>query len=210
VHAVDKSQLTEDSTSVVIVEDDAIVRTWARLCLEGSEFRIAGEAASIAEALALVALRKPDVLLSDYRLADGVGTELVRAVRRAGFDGPAVLITANAERGLNETAREAGAQGTVLKTGSADELLTALRAVAAGGTAFDWRHPKRAAGEAALSPREREVLALVAAGETNAQIADRLAVGPETVKTLIARTFTKLGVRKRAEAVTEAHRRGLL
>jgi two-component system response regulator DevR len=210
VHAVDKSQLTKDSTSVVIVEDDASVRTWARLCLEGSEFHIAGETATISEALALVALRKPDVLLSDYRLADGVGTELVRAARRAGFDGPAVLITANAERGLNETAREAGAQGTVLKTGSTEELLETLRTVAAGGTAFDWRHPKRAAGEAALSPREREVLALVAAGETNAQIADRLAVGPETVKTLIARTFTKLGVRKRAEAVTEAHRRGLL
>ncbi|MHB1244545.1 MAG: LuxR C-terminal-related transcriptional regulator, partial [Gaiellaceae bacterium] len=118
--------------------------------------------------------------------------------------------TANAEPGFNELAREAGAQGTSMKTGRSEELLNALRLAAAGGTAFDVRHPRRAAELAALSPREREVLRLVAAGATNREIAEPLEGGAETVKTLLARTFTKLGVRKRAEAVAVAHDLGIL
>jgi DNA-binding CsgD family transcriptional regulator len=98
----------------------------------------------------------------------------------------------------------------VLKTGRAQELLSALRLVAGGATAFDSRHPRREPGRAALSPREREVLRLVAAGATNKQIAAALSVGDETVKTLLARTFAKLGVRRRAEAVAAAHREELL
>jgi DNA-binding NarL/FixJ family response regulator len=119
-------------------------------------------------------------------------------------------MTANPERGFNEIAREAGAQGSVLKTGSVDDVLDALRAVADGGEAFDERHPPRAPGRAALSPREREVLRLVARGATNREVAEELGVQAETVKTLIARIFAKLGVRRRAEAVSEAHNRGLL
>ena len=102
------------------------------------------------------------------------------------------------------------AQGTVLKTGSGDELLLALRRVVAGETSFDSRHPARDQGNAALSPREREVLRLVASGATNVQIAEQLGIGRESVKTLISRAFAKLGATRRAEAVSEAHRRGLL
>jgi len=198
------------TVSVLLVEDDAMVRGWMRMSLEGTEFRLAGEAASAAEALELVAKRGPDVLLVDYRLPDRVGTELLRELRRSGDTTPAVLMTANAESGLNEIAREAGAQGTSMKTGRSDELLTALRLVAAGGTAFDGRHPRRPVGLAALSSREREVLRLVAEGATNREIADRLEVGAETVKTVVTRVFTKLGVRKRAEAVAVAHELGIL
>lgn len=196
--------------SVVLVEDDAMVRGWVRLALEGTEFRVNGEAGSAAEARELVPRRAPGVLLVDYRLPDGTGTELVRELRQGGITSPAVLFTANAERGFNEFARESGAQGTTLKTGRADELLNALRAVAAGETAFDPRHPRRPAGRGALSPREREVLRLVAAGRTNKEIAGELDVGSETVKTLLARTFAKLGVKRRAEAVEVGHNLGLL
>jgi DNA-binding NarL/FixJ family response regulator len=98
----------------------------------------------------------------------------------------------------------------VLKSGSVTELLDALRAVAEGGRVVDARHPARSADRAALSPREREVLVLVAQGLTNRQIAERLDIGPETVKTLVGRAFAKLGVRRRAEAVAAAHDRGLL
>lgn len=195
---------------VLVVEDDSMVRGWVRLALEGTEFRIAGEASSAEEAVGLVGRRLPHVLLVDYRLPDGRGTELVRRLRLSGVTTPALLMTASAEPGLNSAVREAGAQGTVLKTGSVDDLASALREVVAGGTAFDHRHPPRGAGEGALSPREREVLSLVAAGRTNGQIADELGVGAETVKTLIARIFAKLGVRRRAEAVAAAHDRGLL
>jgi DNA-binding NarL/FixJ family response regulator len=187
-----------------------MVRGWVKLSLDGSEFRVAGEASNAAEAMDLVRRRAPDLVLCDYRLPDQTGTELVRALRQEGFDAPTVLMTANTERGFNEAAREAGAQGSVLKTGRSQELLSALRLVAAGATAFDARHPRRDPGRAALSPREREVLRLVAAGSTNKEIAAALGVGDETVKTLLARTFAKLGVRRRAEAVAAAHREGLL
>jgi DNA-binding NarL/FixJ family response regulator len=197
-------------TRLLLVEDDSMVRGWVRLALEETEFRLVGEAASAAEALELADRRRPDVLLTDFRLPDGKGTEIVRELRRRGDDTPAVLMTANLEPGLNEAAREAGAQATVLKSGRIDELLTALRAAVEGDDAFDSRHPRRAPGRAALSPREREVVRLVAAGATNKEIATQLEIGGETVKTLLARTFAKLGVRRRAEAVSAAHELGLL
>jgi len=202
--------MSDVELSLLLVEDDAMVSGWVRMALEGSNIRLAGVAGSAAEALALAERRFVDVWLVDYRLPDGRGTELVRDLRHAGVTVPAVLMTANEETGFNEAAREAGAQGTVLKTGSADELLQALRRVHGGGKAYDMRHPQRPAGRAALSPREREVVRLVAAGSTNQQIAEQLGVGSETVKTLLARTFVKLGVRRRAEAVSTAHELGLL
>jgi two-component system, NarL family, nitrate/nitrite response regulator NarL len=119
-------------------------------------------------------------------------------------------MTANAENGFNESVRDAAAQGTVLKTGSVETLLETLRRAATGTTSFDIRHPRRDARRAALSPREREAMRLVAAGATNPQIADQLGVGRETVKTLLSRAFAKLGTTRRAEAVSEAHRQGLL
>src|SRR5712691_6112249 len=196
--------LTAPEISVLVVEDDAMVRDWVRLALGSSEFRVAASASSAAEALELAPRRRPQLVLTDYRLPDLTGAELVRELRKRGDATPAVVMTANAERGFNERVREAGGQGSVLKTGRIDELLAALRAVAGGETSFDARHPKRAIGEAALSPREREVLRLVAAGSTNREIAAQLGIGDETVKTVLARTFAKLGARKRAEAVAAA------
>ena len=194
--------------AVLVIEDDAIVRDWVRRALEGSEFRVAGVAWSSAEVGSLVGRRKPDLLLVEYRLGDGLGTELVRELRRSGFATPAILMTANAERGLNEAARGAGAQGTLLKTASLDELMGVLRTVAAGGSFFDPRHPR---GQAAtLTPREREVLALIARGATNREAAEGLGIGPETVKTLLERAYAKLGVRRRSEAVAAAYEAGLL
>lgn len=202
--------MTASEVRVLVVEDDSMVRGWVRLALEESEFRIVGEASSAEEASSLVERRLPDVLLVDYRLPDGRGTELVRRLRGLGVTAPALLMTASAEPGLNEAVREAGAQGTVLKTGSVEELEAALRGIVEGGAAFDARHPRRVAGHGALSPRERDALRLVAGGRTNVEIADELGVGAETVKTLLARVFAKLGVRRRAEAVAAAHDRGLL
>ena len=196
--------------AVLLVDDDEMVRGWVRLALEGTEFRIAGEAANSADASDLAARRNPDLLLVDHKLGGEVGTELVRDLRRRGVSAPALVMTANSQGGFNEAAREAGAQGTLLKTGKRAELLEALRAVADGGDAFDGRHPTRPPGRAALSPREREVLRLVAGGATNREIAAELGVGDETVKTMLARAFAKLGVRRRAEAVAAAHERGLL
>jgi DNA-binding NarL/FixJ family response regulator len=196
--------------TVLIVEDDAMVRDWIRLSLEGSEFRVVGVAHTAAEVPDLIERRRPSLLLVDYRLPDGMGTELVRELRQSGLATPALLMTANEQAGFNEAARDAGAQGTALKSGRVQELLETLRAVARGESAFDARHPQRAPGRAALSPREREVLQLVASGSTNKEIAAALSIGGETVKTMLARIYAKLGVRRRAEAVAEAHNRGLI
>lgn len=195
---------------VLLVEDDAMVREWIESALETTEFRISGVAASAAQGVELATRRDQALLLVDYRLPDRVGTELVRELRLRGVSAPAVVMTANFERGLNELAREAGAQGTVVKSGSVSSLLDSLRAVNRGEQAFDVRHPKRKPGQFTLSPRERAVLQLVAGGQTNAEIAIALGVSPETVKTLVQRIFQKLGTRRRAEAVSTAHELGLL
>jgi DNA-binding NarL/FixJ family response regulator len=192
------------------VEDDAIVRSWVRASLEGSEFRLAGEASSAGEGLKLTRRRRVELILVDYRLPDRAGTEFVRELRRLRVNTPAVLMTASPEPGLNEAAREAGANGSTLKTGSRRELLEILRAVLGGEMAFDPRHPRRPPGRTALSPREREVLRHIAAGRTNREIAAALGVGEQTVKTLLGRAFLKLGVGRRAEAVAAAQERGLL
>lgn len=195
---------------IVVVEDDAIVRSWVRLSLRGSEFRVAAEAATAADARELASFA-PDVWLIDYRLPDQPGTVLIRELRHGGESAPAVLVTANVVRGLNETVRQAGGQGTVLKTGSPAELLAALRSVAAGQLSFDARHPTARMGDGGvLSPREREVLSLVGDGATNTDIARTLGIGSETVKTLLRRAFVKLGVSRRAQAVAAAHERGIL
>jgi len=193
----------------LVIEDDAIVRAWVRLALRTSEFSVGGEAPTIAAGLELISRRRGDVLLVDLRLPDDLGTELVRRLRHSGDRTPAVIIAARAEPGLNESAREAGAQGSVLKRGSADELLAALRRVTRGGEAFDPSHPRRPPRRSALSPREREVMRLLATGATNREISAQLGIGAETVKTIVSRSYDKLGVSRRAEAVTAVHELGL-
>ena len=197
-------------SSVVLVEDDAMVRGWLEFTLEESEFQVTGTARNAEQAAELVERRRPDLVLVDYRLPGRRGTELVRELRRAGVRTPALLMTANAEAGFNELAREAGAQGSVLKTGSTRELLDAMRAIRAGESWFDPRYPSRPRMHAALSPREREVLQHVAAGRTNREIATVLGIGDESVKTLLGRACAKLGTHRRAEAVAAAHELGLL
>ena len=197
-------------TGVLVVEDDAIVRAWVRLALERSEFRIAGEASSAQEAFDLAERRRPGLLLVDYRLPDLLGTQLVRELRLRGIGAPAVLISARSERGLNEAAREAGIQVTVHKRGDVAELLDALRHARDGVGGFDPDNLHRLTQEAVPSARERQALALVAHGMTNPQIAAELRVSVETVKTLLERTYRKLGVGRRAEAVALAKERGLI
>lgn len=199
-----------EKVSVLLIEDDSIVRAWVRLSLEGSEFRLAGEATTCAEAMELAERRRPSLFLVDHQLPDGVGTELVKELRLAGYSAPALLMTAHGRQGLNEVAREAGAQASFVKSGSPEELLLAMRTAIEGGEYFDPAHPRRAPREGALSPRERQVLQLVAAGQTTRAIAAELGISETTVKTLLGRVYEKLGVGRRAQAVAAAHERGLL
>jgi DNA-binding NarL/FixJ family response regulator len=202
--------VTELDITMLLIDDDPIVRAWVRLAIEGTEFRLIGEAGSVQEARELLGRRRPHVFLVDHRLPDGLGPDFVRELRQAGDTTPALMMTATPQAGLNEAARMAGANGSVLKSGAIPALLDALRIVRRGGESFDFRHPRRPSGQVPLSPREQEVLERVAAGETNQQIAEALSISSETVKTLLARLNAKLGTSRRAEAVAEAHRRNLL
>ncbi len=199
-----------EDIAVLVVEDDSIVRSWVRQCLRDSELRVAGEARSAQEAEELVDRRRCHVLLVDQHLPDRLGTDLVRSLRRRGVDLPVVLMTASAEQGLNETAREAGAQASVVKSSDPKRLIEVIRGALAGESIFDIAHPRRPEGQATLAPREQQALALVATGRTNREAAAQLGISDETVKTLLERAYKKLGVRRRAEAVLEARRRGLV
>ena len=190
---------------VLVVGGESSLRGWVKLALRESEFRIVGEAASATETAPLATELEPDLLL-----IDATGVTVVSEVRAHGVSVPALLMTASPERGFNENAREAGAQGTVLSTGSIAELLASLRAVSRGEPSFDARHPRRPSGQSSLSGREREVLRLVAEGNTNREIASELGISDQTVKTLVARSSAKLGVRRRGDAVAAARGLGLL
>jgi DNA-binding NarL/FixJ family response regulator len=194
---------------VLLVGNDSLVRDWVHSALRDTEFLVAGETASDDEALGLISQHRPDVLLVD---CDGaaLGTMFVSELRARGIETPALLMKTTPERGFSENARAAGAQGTILKTGSIGKLLAALRAVVQGELSFDPRHPQRPPDQSKLSPRERDVLRRVARGATNREIAGELGIGDETVKTLLARSCAKLGVRRRDEAARAAHGLGLL
>lgn len=127
---------------VLVVEDDALVRTWLESVFDETEFRVVGSASSAAEAVELAGRCMPELVLTDYRLPDRLGTELVRELRLRGITAPVVVMTANREPGLNEIARDAGAQGTLLKDGGTS-LLESLRLIESGGHHFDLRHPAR-------------------------------------------------------------------
>ncbi len=202
--------MPSENTAVLLVEDDAIVRSWVRRALEGTEFRLAGEATTAGDALELLERRRCDVVLVDHHLPDLLGTELARELRRAGATAPLVLMTASPQEGLNEAAQEAGFRSSVVKSSDPLRLLDVLRATVRGESVLDATHPRRPDGAAPLAPREREVLALVAKGKTNKEVAAELGISDETVKTLLERTYVKLGARRRADAVLEARRRGLL
>jgi len=193
----------------MIVDDDAIVRAWVRAAIAQSEFRLVGEAERAADVPDLVERRRPDVLLVDQLLPDWTGTELVRELRRRGWMFPVLLMTAAPREGLNEAARDAGIQGTVVKSSDVRPLLDSLRVVARGESTLHAPHPP-STRPVQLSPREREILQLIAEGRSNSQIASQLQIGAESVKTMVYRAFGKLGVRRRSEAVAEAQRRGLL
>jgi DNA-binding NarL/FixJ family response regulator len=196
---------------VIVVDDDELVRAWLGESFRDSEFRVAGEAAGVASALELIGRRHADVLLIDFHLGDDSGIDLLRQLRAGGNTTPAVLITATSHEGMNEIAREAGAQASVLKRAQPDVMLAEMRAVLDGEDGrFDAAHPKRPVGQRMLTPRERQILILVAGGLTNRQIAEQLSVGIESVKTYLKRAYTKLGVKTRAEAVAEATRQKLL
>ncbi|WP_040158344.1 response regulator [Mobilicoccus massiliensis] len=208
----------ERRVRVVLVDDHPVVRDGLRGMFEAEPgVEVVGEAASGPEALALCRrLREGiDVVLMDLRMPGGGGVEAIRRLRAGGPEPRVLVLTTYDTDDDIRTALEAGADGYLLKDARGAELVRAVRDLASGVAVFSpdvvrslARRPT--AEEPLVSPRELEVLRVIAGGGTNKAAADRLFVSEATVKTHLRRAYAKLGVSDRAAAVRVAFERGLL
>ncbi|GGP30929.1 DNA-binding response regulator [Deinococcus wulumuqiensis] len=206
--------------SLLLVDDHPVVRKGTRELLEGeADLRVVGEAGSGEEALAQARLLTPDVILMDVSMPGMNGIEATKAIKAEQPGVGVLVLTSYDDDAYVFALLEAGAAGYLLKNASEDDLLGAVRAVAAGESAL---HPSIARKvlerfsvasnptppEDDLSPRELEVLRVAASGRTNKEIARDLDISPRTVQVHLANIFSKLGVGSRTEAVLHGIKRG--
>ena len=218
-------------TRVLLVDDQALVRAGFRVLLEDAgDLEVVAEASSGAQAVAAARAVRPDVVVMDVRMPGGDGLTATRRIvgEHRGEDGsrpPAVLVVTTFD--LDEYvfgALEAGASGFLLKDCEPEELVAAVRRLAAGDGLVDSAVTRRVISEFArrapapapaapevglLTPRERDVVVLLARGLTNAEIAAELVVEVSTVKSHLGRAMTKLGTADRLQTVVWAFRSGL-
>ena len=202
---------------LLVVDDHPVVRAGMVAVLgEEPDLEVVGEAATGAEALAVVPRLTPDVVLMDLRMPVMDGAEATRRIRDLA-DPPQVLVLTTYDTDADIVrAVEAGARGYLLKDAPTAVLTDAIRRASRGETVLAApvaaRLAERLRGPSGpeLTGREVEVLGLVARGLSNAEVGRALFIGEATVKTHLVRAFAKLGVADRTAAVAEAHRRGLV
>ena len=193
---------------VLVVDDHDVVHWGFRLLLtDQSWVERCLSARSGEEALAMARRYEPHVALVDLFLGEESGADVSEALRRASPE-TRVLLISGAGRISPQAARAAGASGFVSKDWGAHDVAMAVRMVGLGMTVFTRSSEERPS--APLTDREREVLALVASGATNREIAERLFLSPHTIKEHTSTLYRKLKVRNRAEAVRRAERMGLV
>ncbi len=211
-------------TRVLLADDQDLVRSGLRMILELAGVEVVGEASDGAQAAELAARLEPDVVLMDVRMPGTDGIEATRRIVAAGLPCRVVMLTTFDLDQHVYDALVAGAAGFLLKDASAQQLVAAVERTAAGEAPlapqvlarlidrFLGRAPTGTVeppGLRALSPREREVLGLMAAGLTNVEIAEQLVVSLATVKTHVRNVLAKLEARDRVQAVLLAHRHGV-
>jgi DNA-binding NarL/FixJ family response regulator len=213
-----------EAVRIVVADDHQIVRDgFAELLNTQSDFTVVATASDGAEAVRICRDLRPDLVLMDVRMPEMDGIEATR--RLAGPDGPRILILTTFD--LDEyvyDALRAGASGFLLKDATAERLFDAVRVIAAGDALLapaitrrliaDFAAQRRPQATPAplpsLTRRETEVLRLVAEGLSNVEIATRLVITEETVKTHVSRLLAKLGLRDRTQAVVAAYESGLV
>lgn len=203
--------------SVLLVDDHELIREGLRRAFEReADFEVVAEAASVSEAIAMGLKAEPTVAIVDLRLPDGSGLEIVRSLREQSGDMGIVVLTMYAGDNQLFDALEAGASAFVPKSAPAEEIVAAARHAAASPRSFtsadlaDALKRRSAPQGPQLSPREREVLQLLADGLGVSQISRQLFISDSTTKTHISKLYDKLGAGNRAQALMTALRLGLL
>jgi DNA-binding NarL/FixJ family response regulator len=214
-----------ERVSVLIADDQRLVRTGFRVILASEPgIEVVGEAADGIEAVELARSRRPDVVLMDIRMPRLDGFEATRKVLAMSESRVLILTTFDSDEYVYEALR-AGASGFLLKDAPADQLITAVRCVAAGDALIDPSVTRRLIARftqsvrpaapapeiaAKLTARELDVLRLIARGLSNTEIAAELVIEESTVKTHVGRVLTKLDLRDRVQAVVLAYETGLV
>src|SRR4051812_30533002 len=199
----------------LIVDDHEVVREGLRLSLSrASHIRVIGEAGDGAAAVGLVERRKPDVIIMDVRMPGMDGLEATKEILKVQPDASILIFTAYSERTLLSRGLESGAKGYILKEAPHDTLLRAIEKVVAGDGYVDPAlMPSFLAGrdrEDMLTGREREILQLLADGMSNADVATKLFISQETVKSHVRHILTKLEADTRTQAVAIALREAII
>jgi DNA-binding NarL/FixJ family response regulator len=204
--------------SLLIVDDHPVVRNGLRGIFTGDpEFEVLGEASDGREAVTLTLVRRPNVVLMDLRMPHTDGVSAIRQLTEQSPETRVLVLTTYSDDSDVLAAIDAGATGYLLKDAPREELLRGVRAAARGESVLSpsvaatllgrVRAPQR---EAPLSPRELEVLQMIARGATNREAAKQLFISEATVKTHLIHVYAKLGVNDRAAAVAAAYEQQLL
>jgi DNA-binding NarL/FixJ family response regulator len=198
-------------TKLVIVDDHEALREGLVALLQHGGLEVVGAAGNVAAGVDLVDHAEPDVAIVDIQLPDG---SLPRGLRARRPDLGVILYTGDSDAELLYDGLDSGARGYALKAGSMDELMAAIERVASGGSYVDPRldrillSPRATAHVPQLSPREREIMHLMAEGMTAEAIGDKISVSVETVRTHVRNVIRKLQARNRVHAIAIALERG--
>ena len=209
-----------EKVRVVLIDDQTLVRQGIRMMLEGDEqITVVGDAATGDQGLSLAATWNPHVVITEMELPGMDGTELTRRLRQQQPE-TEVMVLSSKGKEYFDRAMKAGASGYLLKTTTREQLISAVKAVCQGQSPIDptlsrlllngFAHPSHAHHLPDLSPREMDILRLIASGTTTGQMAAHLFVSNRTVTRELRNIYDKLGANDRAHAVSQAYKRGLI